>query len=94
MPSAVSIPQAVGTVATLQSLRASILLRLQVSIPQAVGTVATNEEGEVFRMTKEGFNTASGRYCCNKTVKICSVDEVTIVSIPQAVGTVATYLIH
>ena len=37
----VSIPQAVGTVATLYSIRL-MKINLIVSIPQAVGTVATN----------------------------------------------------
>ena len=42
-------------------------------------------------MFVEGFNTASGKHCCNlppKTVHM--VPCCTIVSIPQAVSTVAT----
>ena len=35
-----------------------------------------------------GFNTASGRCCCN--LKVISMNQLWQVSIPQAVGTVAT----
>ena len=61
----VSIPQAVGTVATRDSYGEFNQLTNTVSIPQAVGTVATfslgHKPGEV-----ASFNTASGRYCCNR----------------------------
>ena len=38
----VSIPQAVGTVATLSWTPTNLEILIAVSIPQAVGTVATN----------------------------------------------------
>ena len=40
-------------------------------------------------VAKAGFNTASGRYCCN--ILIDEVHRYVSVSIPQAVGTVATH---
>ena len=59
----VSIPQAVSTVATFEfNVKTNAVFK--VSIPQAVSTVATigifTDWGEA-----EGFNTASGKYCCN-----------------------------
>ena len=60
---AVSIPQAVSTVATLIQLRYCV--RIQVSIPQAVSTVATAENVTSLEEGVVGFNTASGKYCCN-----------------------------
>ena len=59
----VSIPQAVGTVATLH-YSDDKALEAQVSIPQAVGTVATLKT-YCTQFLISGFNTASGRYCCN-----------------------------
>ncbi len=41
---------------------------MMVSIPQAVSTVATEEEHIEYAHIYKGFNTASGKYCCN-TVK-------------------------
>ena len=37
-----------------------------------------------------GFNTASGRYCCNAIMSGDTTIVNALVSIPQAVGTVAT----
>ena len=37
-----------------------------------------------------GFNTASGKYCCNMKVSIAQAIGIIMVSIPQAVSTVAT----
>ena len=46
---------------------------------------------ELEKKMNDGFNTASGRYCCNKNIWV--VGNVNgEVSIPQAVGTVATVL--
>ena len=60
----VSIPQAVSTVATLKVVE--VTPRFKVSIPQAVSTVATAEKAAAKKaLTKVGFNTASGKYCCN-----------------------------
>ena len=39
----------------------------------------------------EGFNTASGKYCCNFATKADASAIPSIVSIPQAVSTVATF---
>ena len=36
-----------------------------VSIPQAVGTVATCKTPKLVKLRPQGFNTASGRHCCN-----------------------------
>ena len=64
-----------------------------VSIPQAVSTVATHKKPISVHVSSEmgGFNTASGKYCCNST----EIDDkyqrrMATVSIPQAVSTVAT----
>ena len=61
----VSIPQAVSTVATLDN-NVILATKMAVSIPQAVSTVATDYIGNkfIFRFWF-GFNTASGKYCCN-----------------------------
>ena len=64
----VSIPQAVGTVATTLNLRKFFVYGIEVSIPQAVGTVATVKKAMAFKSYVAGFNTASGRYCCNLEV--------------------------
>ena len=62
-----------------------------VSIPQAVGTVATVKNFPfVLRGSFRGFNTASGRYCCNAARTSLVRLLIQKVSIPQAVGTVAT----
>ena len=61
-----------------------------VSIPQAVSTVATYKD-EVFEYQQGGFNTASGKYCCNRSNKKSILDIINV-SIPQAVSTVATKL--
>ena len=37
-----------------------------------------------------GFNTASGRCCCNRAKFNANVEMIIFVSIPQAVGVVAT----
>ena len=42
-------------------------------------------------MNKYGFNTASGRHCCNEA-RAERLEAMMAVSIPQAVGTVATEL--
>ena len=62
----VSIPQAVGTVATRNGKNLRCLFKL-VSIPQAVGTVATHARPHSNSLfVNNSFNTASGRHCCNK----------------------------
>ena len=90
MPKNVSIPQAVSTVATelLQKQRSAELEA--VSIPQAVSTVATWEVTNINLYVDEGFNTASGKHCCNPDFMAGYADEKRKVSIPQAVSTVAT----
>ena len=91
----VSIPQAVGTVATCTILIYIVFPHDIVSIPQAVGTVATTIAKEVIAMNKViGFNTASGRYCCNNRVFTELIYLFLVVSIPQAVGTVATVVLR
>ena len=62
-----------------------------VSIPQAVGVVATvnetvNSNGSTNYL---GFNTASGRCCCNTIINAVKALQLPV-SIPQAVGVVAT----
>ena len=80
----VSIPQAVSTVASSplfslpfgQGLEmcgphrrfAPLLPRTLRRIPQAVSTVATNEKGVIDQVIPAGFNTASGKHCCNLLV--------------------------
>ena len=59
----VSIPQAVSTVATTYKISRNIYAKLEVSIPQAVSTVATYQD--CYGPDRGGFNTASGKYCCN-----------------------------
>ena len=61
----VSIPQAVSTVAT-KAYRLSTYGAIRVvSIPQAVSTVATEVDETSGKANLSGFNTASGKYCCN-----------------------------
>ena len=89
----VSIPQAVSTVATLNKELGRRLFT-SVSIPQAVSTVATEENKTLSdKELIECFNTASGKYCCNR---ICWKSKMPClwVSIPQAVSTVATFLFN
>ena len=62
---------------------------MKVSIPQAVSTVATGAIVNVVVSDVEGFNTASGKYCCN-CLTLLQKTGVIKVSIPQAVSTVAT----
>ena len=60
---------------------------MSVSIPQAVGTIAI-DQSTIVRPKHHRFNTASGRYYCNKyNGEVVLVS--TTVSIPQAVGTIA-----
>ena len=87
--SSVSIPQAVGAVATVNML-CSILILFMVSIPQAVGAVATLYEKRSKYFHRTGFNTASGRCCCNRREELKKARAFCAVSIPQAVGAVAT----
>ena len=62
----VSIPQAVSTVATLNSFGETFSGKKQVSIPQAVSTVATRANKiSRKRAVLARFNTASGKHCCN-----------------------------
>ena len=61
----------------------------EVSIPQAVGAVATNKLIKYCAGKIVGFNTASGRCCCNQRGENYE-QEIKSVSIPQAVGAVAT----
>ena len=41
---------------------------VKVSIPQAVSTVATCNLADLVLDYRSGFNTASGKYCCNETI--------------------------
>ena len=67
----VSIPQAVGTVATSANVQPSSV-SYSVSIPQAVGTVATQFYFLLSQVINECcFNTASGRHCCNMFWQFC-----------------------
>ena len=61
----VSIPQAVSTVATNLYVGKSATIYDVVSIPQAVSTVATQPVPVTHEETTVGFNTASGKHCCN-----------------------------
>ena len=61
----VSIPQAVGAVATGNLKLPRKGLPGCVSIPQAVGAVATCFAKEYLDELANRFNTASGRCCCN-----------------------------
>ena len=45
-----------------------------VSIPQAVSTVATQKTVEQGQKAK-GFNTASGKYCCNVGDKLMTIQQ-------------------
>ena len=87
----VSIPQAVGVVATHGDYIEISGQLSMVSIPQAVGVVATclvKKEEILFLMC---FNTASGRCCCNNSsIYTSTAERAFCVSIPQAVGVVAT----
>ena len=86
----VSIPQAVSTVATKYSLaKEAGFIYSEVSIPQAVSTVATKIILN-HQLHQYGFNTASGKYCCNWLRSMMSLKLSDLVSIPQAVSTVAT----
>ena len=49
---------------------------LSVSIPQAVSTVATDDLAECVYRLSYGFNTASGKHCCN-LIEIYIPPEVT-----------------
>ena len=61
----VSIPQAVSTVATIDTFENEKGLDV-VSIPQAVSTVATIILALYMNLDYFlSFNTASGKYCCN-----------------------------
>ena len=65
MSKLVSIPQAVSTVAT-PILLEQFRVCNHVSIPQAVSTVATRTKAHIEAFAERmGFNTASGKYCCN-----------------------------
>ena len=44
------------------------------------------------KISLTGFNTASGRYCCNFSSNLHKNFVILSVSIPQAVGTVATII--
>ena len=68
----VSIPQAVSTVATTIVEFVETKKGTLVSIPQAVSTVATFARVSQGCLTFIGFNTASGKYCCNSYSRICS----------------------
>ena len=61
----VSIPQAVSTVATRAETSGIVPYLWIVSIPQAVSTVATKDIGSEDEPVSYGFNTASGKHCCN-----------------------------
>ena len=64
--------------------------KIYVSIPQAVSTVATIMIFSDMSLGSEsGFNTASGKHCCNISIHNDTIDCFTV-SIPQAVSTVAT----
>ena len=62
----------------------------EVSIPQAVSAVATIDLKSQRIYKGFGFNTASGKCCCNiREIKATEVSAE--VSIPQAVSAVATF---
>ena len=66
----------------------------KVSIPQAVSTVATVTLDDAWpNNNRLGFNTASGKYCCNQLQYSPCLNQIQLVSIPQAVSTVATEII-
>ena len=71
----VSIPQAVSTVATDEAVYQEDRFGVPVSIPQAVSTVATFSYLELHLASTDGFNTASGKYCCN-LISISSADVI------------------
>ena len=86
----VSIPQAVSAVATLRRWK-EVRLAIPVSIPQAVSAVATAKKPFYeYRIVTPGFNTASGKCCCNFYIRDIFMPFIIIVSIPQAVSAVAT----
>ena len=64
-----------------------------VSIPQAGSTVATQLLVKSNDFTN-GFNTASGKYCCNPFINPDGAKRFKKVSIPQAVSTVATFIVN
>ena len=87
--SAVSIPQAVSTVATNE-----VWWRVRIHYP-SFNTASGKHCCNVYKpldanIRLAGFNTASGKHCCNlKKIKQLGI-EYDVVSIPQAVSTVAT----
>ena len=88
----VSILQAVRTVATKHFDPEGLSATNNVSILQAVRTVATRTyEIQSHLLNTFGFNTASGKNCCNDypTTETTSMIRVSIL---QAVRTVATVL--
>ena len=91
----VSIPQAVGTVATLY-----LLYFQQSQLLQGFNTASGRHCCNRYRLSNNDqvstdcFNTASGRHCCNYANSIRSNRPNRDVSIPQAVGTVATTLLE
>ena len=87
---AVSIPQAVSTVATV--LNAVVeSKKAQECFNTASGKYCCNRQKNVFcSLPATGFNTASGKYCCNCIIAAKELLQEQRVSIPQAVSTVAT----
>ena len=70
---------------------APLLPRTLRRIPQAVSTVATHPNLVLLSNgTLSGFNTASGKHCCNDAILSSNLLILLNVSIPQAVSTVAT----
>ena len=63
-----------------------------VSIPQAVSAVATNQNSMAVKLSANGFNTASGKRCCNDADLDLLRRDIERVSIPQAVSAVATVI--
>ena len=65
----VSIPQAVSAVATKYMKKMQTKHLNSVSIPQAVSAVATVQIRSWANIGSEGFNTASGKCCCNSQLE-------------------------
>ena len=67
----VSIPQAVGTIAIKDGGDIIEVPYVEVSIPQAVGTIAMELNLKLLlKVYLKRFNTASGRYYCNRKCDI------------------------
>ena len=85
---AVSIPQAVSTVATLNQMMLYGLQRT-VSIPQAVSTVATLNQMMLYGLQRT-VSIPQAVSTVATVLELPYTSEIKVVSIPQAVSTVAT----